>query len=146
MKAFQFPLERVLNWRRVQLELEESKLKQMYAALARLDSQRAGWEAAVIRAELEVREWPSLAGRDLSALAGFRLHVKEQEQALETRRLECRKSIEVEQRLLLEARRRCRLLELLRERRWAEWQADSDREIEQLASESHLAGLARRRE
>jgi hypothetical protein len=46
---------------------------------------------------------------------------------------------------MLEARRRYRLLERLQERQLHEWQLLSSRELEQLAAESHLAGLARRR-
>jgi len=145
MKAFRFPLEKVLAWRRVQLEVEENKLRQLYADAARLDRERAGWEAAGIRAEADVREWTSLAGRDLEALAAFRVYVKQQERALSARRAECQQRLASGQQALLEARRRCRLLERLRERRLAEWQAGNDREIEQLASESHLAGIVRRR-
>jgi hypothetical protein len=44
----------------------------------------------------------------------------------------------------LEARRRCRLLERLRERRWTEWQLARDRELEELASDSYLAQWNRR--
>jgi hypothetical protein len=40
---------------------------------------------------------------------------------------------------MLEARRRCRLLERLRERRWDEWKAAADRELEETAAESYLA-------
>jgi hypothetical protein len=39
----------------------------------------------------------------------------------------------------MEARRRCRLLEKLKERRRAEWEKARDRELEELASESFLA-------
>jgi hypothetical protein len=44
---------------------------------------------------------------------------------------------------MLEARRCCRLLERLKERRRAEWQAATDREMEELAAESFLAGWSR---
>ena len=39
---------------------------------------------------------------------------------------------------MLEARRRCRLLEKLKERRLAEWRAAAEREIEALAAEAFL--------
>jgi hypothetical protein len=42
-----------------------------------------------------------------------------------------------------EARRRCRLLERLRERRRAEWKTENDRELEQVAAESYLARWGR---
>ena len=56
MKAFQFPLERALEWRRRQLEIEESRFKQQAAALAELDRTRAELESVAIRAELTAAE------------------------------------------------------------------------------------------
>ncbi|SPE29220.1 conserved hypothetical protein [Candidatus Sulfopaludibacter sp. SbA3] len=92
---------------------------------------------------MEVRKWSPVSGRDLAALGGFRLHVKMQERAIAARRAERQKLLEAQQAAMLEARRRCRLLERLKERRRAEWQAASDREVEEVAAESFLAGWAR---
>lgn len=145
MNAFRFPLERALEWRRRQLEIEENRFKQQAAALANLDRARADLESTAIRAELQVRGWAPLLGQDLTALAGFRADVKTKEEALAGRRAECQRQLEAQQRLMLEARRRYRLLEKLRERRWQEWRAAADREIEQFAAENYLAGLVRNR-
>jgi hypothetical protein len=46
--------------------------------------------------------------------------------------------------VMLEARRRFRLLERLKERRLAEWRLALDKDLQELASESYLAGWARR--
>jgi hypothetical protein len=143
MTSFRFQLQKVLQWRETQLELEEIRFKQQAAAVAELDRARAELEAAGIRAEVEVRKWSPIAGRDLAALGGFRLHVKMQQREIAARRAERQKALEAQQAVMLEARRRCRLLERLRERRLAEWQAASDREVEEVAAESFLAGWAR---
>lgn len=145
MTPFRFPLAQVLQWRRRQLELEEEKLKRHAADLAEMDRVRAELEAAAVRADVQVRDWPILAGRDLTALAGFRLHVQNEERMLAGRRAECRKKFEAQQTIMLEARRRCRLLERLEQRRLAEWRRECDRELEQLAAEFHLAAIVRRR-
>ena len=145
MKAFRFPLEKALEWRRKQLELEQTRFRQQAAALAELDRSRAELEATAIRAEVQVRAWNPLAGTDLAALAGFRGFVEKQERTLAARRAECEHSLEVRKSAMLEARRRCRLLEKLRERKWAEWRAEADREAEQFAAECHLAGMVRQR-
>lgn len=145
MKAFDFPLAKVLHWRSVQLELEENRLKQNFADLAQVDRERAALDAAAVRAELQVREWSPLDGRDLAALAAFRRHVQNEEAALAGRRAECERKLAMQHQAVLEARRRCRLLERLKERRLADWRVANDRELEQLASELHLAGLVRRR-
>jgi hypothetical protein len=144
MKAFQFPLERALDWRRTELQLAEARLHQQLAALAELDRARAALEAAGIRAETEVREFNPLAGRDLTALGSFRLLIQVREKEIAGRRLECQRELAARQAGLLEARRRCRLLERLRERRWTEWQLARDRELEELASDSYLAQWNRR--
>jgi len=145
MKAFDFRLEPVLELRRRQLDLEEDRLRRLAAAVSELDRTRAELEATAIRAEAQVRAWSPLAGRDLAALAAFRTHVQSQEQKLALRRAECRQQLEAQKAAMLEARRRYRLLERLRERQFAEWRAASDREAEQFATECHLAGIARRR-
>ena len=143
MRPFQFPLEKALEWRRLQLELEESRFKRQSAALAQLDRTRAELEVSVIRAEVQVRAWTPLAGKDLAALAGYREHVERKEQALAKRRATCQEQLVAQQRLMLEARRRFRLLERLRERRLAEWRVERDRELEEFATECYLAGVAR---
>jgi hypothetical protein len=84
-----------------------------------------------------------MAGRDVAALGSFRARVKMQEHQITARRVERQKALDAQGAAMLEARRRCRLLERMKERRRAEWQAASDQEVEQLASESFLAGWAR---
>jgi len=144
MTPFRFRLERVLAWRRTQLELEDAKLKKLIAAVAELDRSRAELEATAIRSEGDVRQWSPLAGHDLAALASFRLHVRNRENDLSARRREALQRLEAQYRAMLEARRKCRLLERLEQRRLAEWQAGAERELEQLAAETYLAGLVRR--
>jgi len=145
MMPFRFALEKALDWRRMQLELEETQFKQQLAAMAALDRARAKLEAEGIRAEVQVREWRPVAGADLAALGSFRLRTKKMEDELEVRRAECRRKLAEQQAAMLEARRRFRLLERLKERRLEEWQKACDRELEELASESYLAQWNRRR-
>src|SRR2546429_7374281 len=139
MTGFQFPLQKVLDWRRTQLELEEVRFKQQVAALAELDGARARLEAAGMQAELQGRDWSEMRGGDLAALGSFRLDVKQRDNQIAARRVECQTKLEAQQGIMLEARRRSRLLERLKDRHCAEWQAARDRELEELASESFLA-------
>jgi hypothetical protein len=143
MTSFRFPLQRVLDWRKTQLELEEVRFKQQLMAVAELDRIRAELEAAGIKAEIQVRGWGSLAGGDLAALGSFRLDVKQKESEIAARRVTCQKSLETQQGKMLEARRGCRLLERLKDRRLAEWTSARDHELEELASESFLAKWGR---
>ncbi len=139
MKAFRFPLEKALDWRRTQLELEESRYKQQAAELAEIDRSRAEIEASGIRAEFQVREWRPVLSGDLAALGSFRLRVKHEQAELAPRREECAQKLNAQQNKMLEARRRCRLLERLKERRLAEWKSAESHELEEIAAESYIA-------
>ena len=139
MKSFQFPLEKALELRRVQLELEEAKHKRQVAAVAAIDGRRAEIEASGIRAEIEVRQWSPIGSGDLAALGNYRLKVKSEESALARHRFDAAQKLAAQQKQMLEARRRCRLLERLKERRLAEWTAERDKELDEIAAESYLA-------
>jgi GAF domain-containing protein len=139
MNAFRFRLEKVLDWRRGELELAELKLQQLAAAVAAVDRAREELEAAGIRAETLVRDWSPLCGSDLAALDGFRFHVRKKNAELAARRAECVERLAAGRGAVLEARRRLRLLERLKERRWEAWRLARDKELEELASECHLA-------
>ncbi len=144
MKSFEFPLEKVLELRRQQLKTEEAQFRRHLRELADIDRRRAEFEAAGAAAEQQVRGWNPLVGRELHALGSFRLHTRQQELDLARPRSECQQRIAAQQKAMLEARRRVRLLERIKERRLTEWQAECDREIEQMASESYLSGWVRR--
>ena len=144
MRDFHFPLEKALDWRKIQLELEEARYKQQLAALSGLDRQRAEVEASGIRAEIQVREWRPIAAGDLTSLGNFRLYVKSRESEIARLRFEAAQKLAEQQKLMLEARRRCRLLERLKERRLAEWTAARDHEIEETAAENYLARWSHR--
>jgi len=139
MKTFRFPLEKALEWRRIELEIEEARYKQQSAELIALDRRRAEIEASGIRAEIQVREWTPIAAGDLSALGSFRLRVKSDEAEIAGRRAECVRKLVDQQKQMLEARRRCRLLERLKERRLTEWKSACDHELEEIAAESYLS-------
>jgi len=142
MNAFRFPLEKVLDWRRGELELAELKLRQLAAAVAAVDQARADMEAAGIREEARVRAWSPLRGSDLAALGGFRLFVRKRNAELAAQRVECVERLAAGRGAVLEARRRLRLLERLKERRWEAWRLARDKELEEVASESYLARWA----
>jgi hypothetical protein len=139
MTRFHFPLQKVLDWRRTQLEIEEEKFRQRAETIAAVDRARAELEAGAALTESEVRRWDPVGGGDLRALGDYRAHVRAAEARLRADRAERARALAAQQAAMLEARRRFRLLERLKERRLAEWKSASDREIEEIASESYLA-------
>jgi flagellar export protein FliJ len=145
MTAFRFPLAKVLEWRRAQLQAARARFQQQAAVVAGLDAERAALEAAAGRAQMEVRRAESVLGSDLAALAGFGRHVRIRGAEIEAARARAQSELEAVEKDMLEARRRVRLLEKLEQRRREEWSAARDRELEEVAAESHLARLARGR-
>ena len=139
MKSFHFPLQNALALRSKQLELEEVRYKRQLAEVAELDRKRAEVEASSLRAEVQVREWRTVASSDLMALGHFRLRARRLEEQIRIRRVEAATQLEAQYKTMLEARRRCRLLERLKERRLAEWTAARDHEVEEIAAESYMA-------
>jgi flagellar biosynthesis chaperone FliJ len=144
MNAFRFPLQKVLDWRRSELELAELKFQQLTAAVVAVDKELAELETAGIRAEILVRDWSPLCGRDLAALGSFRLHVRKKNAELSAQRAQCAGRLAAGRGAMLEARRRFRLLERLQQRRWEDWRIARDKELDELASESYLARWAER--
>jgi flagellar export protein FliJ len=144
MTTFHFPLQRALDWRRTQLKLAEARVEQQLAALAGMDQARAELDAMARRAEVEVRQFHSIEGGDLSALGSFRLAIQVRGRELAAKRVACQKELAARQTVMLEARRRCRLIERLKERRWTEWRSAAEKELDELAADSYLAQWARR--
>ena len=143
MAGFRFSLEQVLGWRRTQLELAEACYKREFAALEKIDGQLAGCEASGARAETQVRAWRGVTGGELEALGAFRLRLKAEKVTLVRRRDAQVKELAAREAAMLEARRRCRLLERLKERCAAEWLSGENHALEEAASESFLAKWSR---
>jgi hypothetical protein len=139
MTGFHFRLDKVLEWRRKQLELEENNFRRQQAIVADLDRKRDQLKASETAAETQVRAWNPVDGGELDALGSFRFYVKAQEMEMAVPRAEAQRRLAAQQAVMLEARRRLRLLERLKERRLAEWKEANNKELEELASESYLA-------
>src|SRR5215470_17951301 len=128
MTAYRFRLQKVLDWRRTQMDIEEARYRQALAAVAAIDRARAALAAEGIHTEAEVRSWNPVTDSDLAALGEFRLHVRARDVELASRRVTCVKQLEAQQAVMLEARRRYRLLERLKERGLTAWTEERDKE------------------
>ena len=76
MKAFEFRLQRVADYRQQQLNLEKSRLQNLSGQMQRLEDERESLERQRNEAEHNVAgRGESLAGEDVMALAGFHEYV-----------------------------------------------------------------------
>lgn len=80
----------------------------------------------------------SVTGRDMEALSAHRAHLTVSAVQVTARRTETQKALALQVQKTMEARRRARLLDRLRARRFEEWRRASDRETENQAAENYL--------
>ncbi len=139
MTGFRFSLQRVLEWRAVQLRAEEEKLSGLQQQLNALIARDKELVMTVLKSEMELRARPVIPGPELTALTGFRQRVQNQRRALRQSCARLEREIDEQRKRLLKARQEHRVLEKLREKRRAEWVYLYDREIENLAAEVYLA-------
>lgn len=144
MKRYRFNLERVRQFRHGQMELEEAALRRLFAELEGIRARQARL-ARQVEAEAAVVRSAEVRAEQLSFLDAFREFAKAEAGRLAGEERACRERIDRQRERLVEARRAYRLLEKLRERGWAEWQAEFDRELENQAGELYLAQWPRRR-
>ena len=143
MKAFRFPLQRVLEWRALQLRVEEEKLAGLQQQLATLLQAREQLASARNRSESHLFASGAAAGSDLQSWALYQARLAKQGEVLKTRMAQCEKSILEQRQKLLKARTDHRVLEHLKERRWRQWVYLNDREMEDTATEVYLAKWGR---
>ncbi len=149
MKRFDFPLERVRRWRQTEMDLEQAALEALFAERHRLEQAARDLEDRV-RAAREALWQSATPGatvnpRRLVELDEYRSYVRREQNRLRRLGQQLHVQIVQQQAKLMEARRRHRLLDRLRERALAEWEAGYQKELEETASELYLAKQARER-
>ena len=145
MRRFRFRLESVLEWRLLQLELEETKLQGLFEELRRVDGALDALDAGKAEAERAVLGGGTVPAQQLEALDAHRLHLAREKQRLAAARVGCEGRIAAQREQVRKAERDLRLLEKLKERRQAEWRKANDREQEALAAEVFLAQWHRKK-
>ena len=138
MKAFRFRLERILAWRQTQLSIETAKLERLQAERRELGHKRRNLIERRAAAHLSVSQAANLQVIDLAELENLRRWTQNEERKLELQLKKLEGMVEQQTRCLADANRNVRLLEKLKERHLAEWQATVDREVEGLAAESAI--------
>lgn len=139
MKHFQFQLQRVLELRSQQAEVERARLQSLLNGRTRFLRDRDNLLQQKLRAAADVRSAPSISGSDLCALASFDRYVLKRRMVMDKQLAQLDKQIEIQTAALRESERKVKLLEKLKERRLIDWTAERDKELEAAAAESYLA-------
>jgi len=143
MKRFQFPLDRVREFRKLQMESEQSKMEQLYARLHSIESMSAELERQKKQAESSVVSAGSVAGLELDSLREFKAYARRMASLFQLRRVQIEAEIDLQKEALLEARRKYEVLDRLKGRARSKWQHEFDKEQDELAAEVYLAGWNR---
>ena len=141
MKKFEFPLDRVLDLRRQQLEVERARLQTLRADLQRLESEKTEAQKRVEAARDHVRRGPSTTGQDLMAMSNFQKYIGRLGAEIDKKREKLSVRIAQQQAQTREAEKNVKLLEKLEARKRAEWTIGRDKELEELAADSYMARL-----
>jgi flagellar biosynthesis chaperone FliJ len=139
VKRFRFRLESVLRWRQTLASIEEDKLRKLYSGLRDLERSRAEMENLRRRIPGELAGRSGVTGAELTALDTYLRRLAAVEQDLRERKARIEEQIRVQRQAVLEAHRQVRLLERLRARRLAEWEAELARDTERVAADNYLA-------
>jgi hypothetical protein len=145
VKSFSFGLDRVLLFRRREMERVEERLRQLALRLSRAREieELSHGESAVAKRDLARLE--TFSGGDLrrldlwlSRLISERGRARQTSAGLEDERSKILQE-------LIEKRRGVKALERLRERRWRAYAQAAQREVERESAELHLARWMRRK-
>lgn len=144
MKRFRFPLERVKKWREDQAGLEEMRLQTLYSEIGNLEAEQRRIAAETEQSCRGILRQAAVSAQELSTLEDYRLYAARESRRIAARRRDVEARIVEQRRRVLDARRKCQLLDGLRDKALISWTAAQDKEQEDLAAELFLAKRQRK--
>lgn len=139
MKRFDFRLESALKWRDMQLQHEQETLNRFVADELRAQEtlQRLRDDRDAVREQM--RQSGSIDGLELRALASYLAACEPRERALSLDvSVKAQRAAE-QRRRVVEAERRVRLIQKLRDRQLAEWTTATERQMDSTAQDTWTA-------
>jgi flagellar export protein FliJ len=145
MQRFRFRLDRVLDWRRKEYRVEETRLAACVALVHAIEKkiERLRAERASIESDLLGRD--AIPAADFANLGRYRLRADKERIELSEQRRQGLLSAAGQRARVQQAEQRVKLLEKMRERRLEEHTAAVNHELENLAAEAYLARWPRLR-
>jgi flagellar export protein FliJ len=136
MTSFRFRLQRVLDFRQMQFQVAESECQRAAAKLHQIQAQQAALASQKSATRKLFAGLAEVDARDLAALPNWYRWTEAVRDQLARLERTAAQEVQKQREALVEAQRKVRLLEKLRDNRKAQWQADFDRELEELAADS----------
>lgn len=138
MRKFAFPLGRVLDWRRTQLRIEETKLEPLYAELRSIEARLHETQRVREQSSHDLVASGSATGLELAAFDAFQRTSAAECVKLAESAAASRGRIAAQTQEVMRRRRDVKLLEHLHSRKLTAWNLELGREIDREASELHL--------
>ncbi len=138
MKKFEFPLERVRQWRQERIAVEEAKLEPLYAGRGAVGSRLAAIREEQNEANTILQQSSASSG-ELEALDTYRRGSRQMEQRLNAETIEWDRRIAEQRQNVIGVRREFELLDKLKARKFAAWDIEFQRDLEAQAAEAYLS-------
>ncbi len=145
MKAFRFPLDRVLHWRKLQAELEEAATRRIAAQQAQIAKHLEEITSLRKRTADSLLAESPIRLENFQTLASFNTWADQQKLRVQAHARQLQQEAEAQLLRTAEARRKTKLLEKLRASRVTKWTALRNAEDEQAAADSWLSRFAAER-
>jgi len=143
MSGFRFPLKRVLALRETQLSIEQADLDRLRLELQAILNALNELESRADRETEFIRQTRFITGAEISGIAIAKEWIIEEKKRLLSRIEDCQRAIAEKTAIVIEAERKVRLVERLKERRRKSWIEGENRQLEELAGETAIAGWRR---
>jgi flagellar export protein FliJ len=139
VKAFHFRLDQALRWRETQAGLQKSRVAATVGRLSEIERLLESERASLNGACSSLVDDP--VGHAMQAFAAFRDRTRSRIRDLEGQSLTARRNVGLEMNQLVEATRKVRILENLKQTDHIRWRKDLDRELAAFADEAFLSRL-----
>ena len=146
MKAFKFRLDRALQLRERQLKTEEAVLEDLLNRRGQMVAEMKALDVSLQQARVSIQSQQFVHPAELVSLDRYNGRVDRERKEWQTKIAAHDVIVEKQKAKVVEARGGVRLLEKLCEKRKLEWQAEANRELEELATDFSAAQWLRLRE
>jgi len=145
MKVFHFRLERALRLRRAQMQAAEAKLKDLLGEELRIRESLATIAEERLEACCYVQREKTTNPIEMRALSAYLTGLQARAAKLQKILASKLEIIRDQRREILHLERNESLLSKLRDKKFADWQNETDREIETIAQEAWLASRGKQK-
>jgi flagellar protein FliJ len=139
MKAFKFSLDRALQLRERELKTEEAALEHLLNQRVRMMDEMKALDVSLQQARVSIQSQQFVRPAELVSLDRYNVRVARERKEWQAKIAAHDAVVEKQRAKVVASRGGVRLLEKLREKRKLEWQAQGDKEMEELATDFSAA-------